>query len=219
MFSTRTLTSRLPRAHTFDFRRMMSTQDKIHFGPFEVTDQVFFKTAHSFALVNLKPLLPGHVLICPLKPHKRLTDLPPAEVTDLFTTTQLVQKMLARRYFSSSSMPAAPEAGSFNIAVQDGADAGQTVPHVHVHIIPRIPGETGKDGLGPRDEIYEQMAGEEGNLGGALWDKELGKRPVAGGQFARIEDAMRKARSMEEMVEEAKSYQALLEEMGAVGER
>ncbi|GKT47339.1 bis(5'-nucleosyl)-tetraphosphatase [asymmetrical] [Colletotrichum spaethianum] len=182
--------------------------------------QVFFKTAHSFALVNLKPLLQGHVLICPLKPYKRLTDLLPVEVTDLFTTTQLVQKMLARRYFpSASSSPAAPEAGSFNIAVQDGADAGQTVPHVHVHIIPRIPGETGKDGSGPRDEIYEQMAGEEGNVGGALWDKELGKRPKAGGQFATIEDAMRKARSMEEMVEEAKSYRALLEEMGAVSEK
>ncbi|EFQ30693.1 HIT domain-containing protein [Colletotrichum graminicola M1.001] len=198
----------------------MSTQDKIHFGPFEVTDQVFFKTAHSFALVNLKPLLPGHVLICPLKPHKRLTDLLPAEVTDLFTTTQLVQKMLARRYFSSSSsLPAAPEAGSFNIAVQDGTDAGQTVAHVHVHIIPRIPGETGKNGSGPKDEIYEQMASEEGNLGGALWDKELGKRPEAGGQFARIEDAMRKARTMEEMVGEAKSYRSLLKEMGAVSER
>ncbi|KAK6220306.1 hit domain-containing protein [Colletotrichum tabaci] len=203
----------------------MSSQDKIHFGPFEVTSQVFFKTAHSFALVNLKPLLPGHVLICPLKPHKRLTDLPPAEVTDLFTTTQLVQKMLARRYFpsssssSSSSAPASPEAGSFNIAVQDGADAGQTVSHVHVHIIPRIPGETGKNGPGPRDEIYEQMASEEGNVGGALWDRELGKRPKTGGQFARIEDAMRKARTMEEMVEEAKSYRALLEEMGAIGER
>ncbi|WYZ45164.1 hypothetical protein EsH8_VIII_000480 [Colletotrichum jinshuiense] len=200
---------------------MMSSQDKIHFGPFEVTGQVFFKTAHSFALVNLKPLLPGHVLICPLKPHKRLTDLPPAEVTDLFTTTQLVQKMLARRYFPSSpesAAPAAPEAGSFNIAVQDGADAGQTVSHVHVHIIPRIPGETGKDGSGPRDEVYEQMAAEEGNVGGALWDAALGERPQAGGKFARIEDAMRKARSMDEMVEEANAYRALLEEMGAVSE-
>ncbi|UQC89766.1 ATPase [Colletotrichum lupini] len=196
----------------------MSSQDKIHFGPFEVTSQVFYKTAHSFALVNLKPLLPGHVLVCPLQAHKRLTDLQPAEVTDLFTTTQLIQKMLARRYFSnatSRSEPAAPEAGSFNIAVQDGADAGQTVSHVHVHIIPRVPGETGKAGEGPRDEIYEQMSAEDGNVGGALWDAELGRRPEAGGKFARIEDAMRKARSMEEMVAEADSYRELLKDMGA----
>ncbi|OLN87875.1 Bis(5'-nucleosyl)-tetraphosphatase [asymmetrical] protein-like protein [Colletotrichum chlorophyti] len=198
----------------------MSSQNKVHFGPFEVTDQVFFKTAYSFALVNLKPLLPGHVLVCPLTPHKRLTDLPQAEVTDLFTTTQLIQKMLARRYFppASDSAVATPEAGSFNIAVQDGADAGQTVSHVHVHIIPRIPGETGKDRAGPRDEIYEQMASEEGNVGGALWDAALGRRPEPDGKFARIEDAMRKARRMEEMVEEARSYQALLKEMGAISQ-
>ncbi|KAJ3944488.1 Dinucleoside triphosphate hydrolase [Colletotrichum fioriniae] len=157
----------------------MSSQNKIHFGPFEVTNQVFYKTAHSFALINLKPLLPGHVLVCPLQPHKRLTDLQPAE---------------------------------------DGADAGQTVSHVHVHIIPRVPGETGKDGEGPRDEIYEQMSAEEGNVGGALWDAELGRRPEAGGKFAKIEDAMRKARSMEEMVAEADSYRELLKDMGSVSE-
>ncbi|KAG7134108.1 Ferrochelatase like protein [Verticillium longisporum] len=137
--------------------------------------QVFLRTPHCFAVVNLKPLLPGHVLVCPLQPHKRLTDLTTPEVTDLFTTTQRVQKMLARYYFKSSSdgssspSHAPPEAGSFNIALQDGAGAGQTVPHVHVHILPRIPGETSKD-PGPKDEIYEQMTSEEGNVGGALWD-------------------------------------------------
>ncbi|KAF6822447.1 HIT domain-containing protein [Colletotrichum plurivorum] len=217
MFYTRTIARRLPRAHTINFRRAMSSQDKILFGPFEVTDQVFYKTAHSFALVNLKPLLPGHVLICPLKPYKRLTEMPAAEVTDLFTTTQLIQNMLARRYFPSpSGAPAPPEAGSFNVAMQDGVDAGQTVPHVHVHIIPRVPDESGKDSAGARDEIYEQMATEPGNVGGALWDAALGKRPAASGRFDNIEDAMRKARSMEDMVSEAEEYKKLLREMGAV---
>lgn len=173
--------------------------------------QVFLRTPHSFGLVNLKPLLPGHVLVCPLKPHKRLTDLSSEEVTDLFTTTQLVQRMLAQHYFtqdSTGSTPA-PEAGSFNIALQDGAHAGQTVPHVHVHILPRIPGATEKD-PGPTDEIYERMASEEGNVGGALWDA---ARPEAGGAFPRIEDASREARSMEEMQAEAEVFKGLLQEM------
>lgn len=125
--------------------------------------------------------------------------------------------MLARRYFPSpSGTPAPPEAGSFNVAMQDGVDAGQTVAHVHVHIIPRVPDETGKDGAGARDEIYEQMATEPGNIGGALWDAALGKRPAASGRFDNIEDAMRKARSMEDMVSEAEEYKKLLKEMGAV---
>jgi bis(5'-adenosyl)-triphosphatase len=50
-------------------------------------------------LVNIKPILPGHVLVIPYRHVQRLTDLTSAEVTDLFTTVQKVQRMLARNYF------------------------------------------------------------------------------------------------------------------------
>ncbi|KAI1802784.1 HIT-like protein [Daldinia bambusicola] len=204
----------------------------IHFGPFEVTPQVFLTTPHSFALVNLKPLLPGHVLICPRRPYKRLTELSAPEITDLFRAVQRVQRMLARHYFSSpspsSSSPkreqgqdGVPEAGSFNIAIQDGAEAGQTVSHVHVHVIPRIRGSTAKEESGPGDQIYESMAAEEGNVGGALWDRELnklrqqlGSRPQPGGSFPSIEDSERHPRTAEEMEAEAEMFRKVLEEMG-----
>ncbi|KAI0843075.1 HIT domain-containing protein [Hypoxylon sp. FL0890] len=210
----------------------------IYFGPFEVTPQVFLTTPHSFALVNLKPLLPGHVLICPRKPYQRITDLAAPELTDLFQAVQRVQRMLARHYFRSppDSTPSSeqngtkngqdvavdgsPEAGSFNIAIQDGAEAGQTVPHVHVHVIPRIRGATAKEGPGPGDQIYEAMAAEEGNVGGALWDRELeklrlkiGDRPEPGGRFPSIEDSERHPRSAEEMEAEAQLFRSVLEEM------
>ena len=45
--------------------------------------QVFYKTAHSFALVNLKPLLPGHVLVCPNRVVPRLKDLSAEEVSTI----------------------------------------------------------------------------------------------------------------------------------------
>ncbi|KFA67813.1 hypothetical protein S40285_06973 [Stachybotrys chlorohalonatus IBT 40285] len=174
----------------------------IKFGPFEVTKQVFLATPHSFGLVNLKPIIPGHILICPLAPHRRLTDLSSNEITDLFSTVQVAQRLLARAYFSKPE----PEAGSFTIAVQDGAEAGQSVPHVHVHVIPRI-----KDDLATPDEVYVKMASEEGNVGGALWDQE---RPRPSGAFPRIEDADRKPRTTEEMGEEAEKYKAILNDMG-----
>lgn len=260
--------------------RKAPSPQPIRFGPYEVTTQVFLETSHSFALVNLKPLLPGHVLVCPHRPHKRLTDMSMAEVTDLFATVRRVQHMLARHYFGlsgsrpasvpspSSSLAAAaatvslhpgresegeargkegesrsrsrsggtggeetsPDDGSFNIAIQDGADAGQTVPHVHVHVIPRIPGHTAKDGNTLGDAIYEDMAGEKGNVGGALWDRGRGGgrgggrtdngdgnngRPVPGGSFDRIEDADRMARSMEEMEREADVFRRVLARMEA----
>ncbi|KAH8889869.1 HIT-like protein [Thozetella sp. PMI_491] len=229
----------------------------IHFGPFAVTSQVFLTTPYSFALVNLKPLLPGHVLVCPLQRHYRLTDLSAPELTDLFQTVQRVQRMLARHYFAQSpsssaalettdaeyggSQPVPPEAGSFNIAIQDGPGAGQTVSHVHVQyvfpspncafqfviltlgsVIPRIRGRTAKaEGDGPTDELYEHMAAEDGNIGGALWDREHAattagepkSRPVPGGQFPRIEDCDRAARSMEEMEAEAAMFRSVLRQM------
>ncbi|KAK3943859.1 HIT domain-containing protein [Diplogelasinospora grovesii] len=249
----------------FIFNRKMgsestiNTSEKIYFGPFEVTNQVFLRTRYSFALVNLKPLLPGHVLVCPLARHKRLTDLSVVEVTDLFTSVQRVQRMLARHYFThhsspsspsspsnpSSSVPSgttttragggggggAPEDGSFNIAVQDGAGAGQTVPHVHVHIIPRIPDATDKPADAPGDELYDRLAGEDGNVGGLQWDllhgdgdgdsgggmvggsDDMERRPQPGGKFPPIEDRHRKPRTMQEMEAEAALFRRVLEEM------
>ncbi|KAK7956343.1 HIT domain-containing protein [Apiospora aurea] len=171
-----------------------SETSPLRFGPFEVTSQVFYTTPHSFALVNLKPLLPGHVLVCPQKPHKRLTDLSAPELTDLMQAVQ-----------------------------RDGAEAGQTVPHLHVHVIPRIRGATAKSGDGPGDKIYEMMADENGNVGGALWDREQRQqkqeqheggassgRPQPGGGFPRIEDADRQARCMQEMEEEARLFREVL---------
>jgi bis(5'-adenosyl)-triphosphatase len=225
--------------------RMTSTesQSPLRFGDFEVTEQVsstsfqniishtviltealqvFLTTPHSFALVNLKPLLPGHVLVCPQRPHKRLTDLSADELTDLFSAVQRVERMLARHYFAPSQSPhsqnpTTPEAGSFNIALQDGPEAGQTVSHVHVHVIPRIRGYTAKPGMpggGGGDELYEKMAAEDGNVGGALWDRaHEQQRPQPGGGFPPVEDQDRKARGMEEMEDEARVYRAVLEEM------
>ncbi|KAK7418488.1 Dinucleoside triphosphate hydrolase [Neonectria magnoliae] len=177
----------------------------IKFGPFEVTKQVFLTTPYSFALVNLKPLIAGHILVCPHAPHQRITDLTPEETADLFTTVQLTQRLLARAYFPRP----VPDAGSFSVAVQDGAAAGQTVPHVHVHVIPRQPGD-----LGTPDVVYVKMAGEEGNVGGALWDREMRRRPAPGGGLPRVDDDDRHPRGEEEMLEEAERYKALLREMG-----
>ncbi|RYP78540.1 hypothetical protein DL771_000493 [Monosporascus sp. 5C6A] len=215
------------------WRRKLNTKPSgpVYFGPFEVTSQVFLTTPHSFALVNLKPLLPGHVLICPHEPHRRLTDLSAPELTDLFQAVQRVQRMLARHYFTSPSSSSStagnpgsvdpatpapapagtPEAGSFNIAIQDGSGAGQTVPHVHVHVIPRIAGWTDKDINTVGDAIYERMSSEDGNVGGALWDRD--RRPVPGGAFARIEEASRLPRSMEEMAAEAELFRGVLAAM------
>jgi bis(5'-adenosyl)-triphosphatase len=145
-----------------------------------------------------------------VSPHRiveRLTDLTTDEITDLFTTVQKVQKMLARRFFGTLECEdvAEPTDGSFNIAIQDGPNAGQSVRHLHCHVIPRTRRDTGGD------EIYERMASDEGNVGAGLWDRD--HRPQGGGHFPKIEDADRKPRSAEDMAKEAQSFRELIIKM------
>jgi bis(5'-adenosyl)-triphosphatase len=83
-----------------------------------------------------------------------------------------------------------------NIAIQDGVAAGQSVPHVHCHLIPRK--EKDMDEQGGGDKIYEQLEGEEGDIG--QWQR--GKERT--GKFPKVEDEERKPRSMEEMEREAR---------------
>ena len=89
-------------------------------------------------------------------------------------------------------------ASALNVAVQDGEAAGQSVPHVHAHVIPRKEGDM--DAQGGGDKIYEKMEGEEGDVGRHQREVE-GQRK---GKFPKVEDDKRKPRTMEEMEKEAR---------------
>ncbi|XP_025054775.1 bis(5'-adenosyl)-triphosphatase isoform X4 [Alligator sinensis] len=103
---------------------------------------VFLKTELSFALVNRKPVVPGHVLVCPLRPAERFCDLRPDEVADLFRATQMVGNVVEKHFCGTS----------LTISIQDGPEAGQTVKHVHVHILPRRAGDFSRN-----DSVYDEL--------------------------------------------------------------
>ncbi|KAI4941032.1 hypothetical protein J4E91_011025 [Alternaria rosae] len=175
---------------------MPLTKEVVRFGSFVVTNQVFHLTRLSFAIVNLKPLLPGHVLVSPRRVVPRFNDLSAAEVQDLFLTVQRVSRMV-ERVFSASSL---------NIAIQDGIDAGQSVPHVHTHIIPRK-----KDDLeekGGTDAIYAMMESEDADLSKQLANNDRASRADIAeeekkGHFPAVDNDSRKPRSDDEMQKEA----------------
>ncbi|EFA79820.1 6-phosphofructokinase [Heterostelium album PN500] len=89
--------------------------------------EVFFETKLSMALVNLKPVLPGHVLVCPKRVVKRFYDLSPEEINDIWQSASRISRVI-EKHFDGDGM---------TFAIQDGKNAGQTVEHVHIHIIPR----------------------------------------------------------------------------------
>ncbi|PYI25239.1 Bis-tetraphosphatase [Aspergillus indologenus CBS 114.80] len=180
----------------------------IHFGPFPVTTQVFHLTRYSYALVNLKPILPGHVLVSPRRGVPRVADLTPPEASDLFLTVRRVARMVERVYGASS----------LNIAIQDGVDAGQSVPHVHAHVIPRK--KLDLEARGGVDAVYELLEGEEGDLGRILSEKPGDGTGVVEGKgenggrrrrFPKVDDEDRRPRSLEEMEQEARFLMAEME--------
>jgi bis(5'-adenosyl)-triphosphatase len=191
---------------------------QIYFGPFLVTSQVkqsptphqqiirltaqkvFHLTPLSFALVNLKPILPGHVLVSPRRRVPRVADLTAAETSDLFLTVQRVGRMVERVYGASS----------LNIAVQDGPEAGQSVAHVHAHIIPRKRADL--DHRGGMDAVYGLLDGEEGDLRRAFGEGKEGER-MPRSKFPAVDNEGRSPRSMEEMEAEAEMLAREMERM------
>ena len=139
--------------------------------------------------MNLKPLLPGHVLVSPRRVVPRLADLTLPEITDLFATVQRVGRMV-ERVFGASAL---------NIAVQDGPDAGQTVPHVHAHVIPRRADDLG-EGLEGRERVYELLEDDNGDL--AAW-LEQRRRARQATKFPVPDEHARGDRTDDEMQREA----------------
>ena len=123
----------------------------------------------------------------------RVADLSSDEISDLFLTVQRVGRMVERVFHASA----------LNIALQDGRDAGQSVPHVHCHIIPRKAQDLGED------EIYGKLEGEEGDVGKHLRERD-GERP----SFPKVDEVARKPRGDDEMREEAERLVVEMEREG-----
>lgn len=93
----------------------------VMFGRFIIPSaSVFYRSESSYAFVNLRPIVPGHVLIIPQEIAPTMADLSEEAYLDMWRTVRVVQRALVQEY----------QATAFNVAVQDGRAAGQSVPHV-----------------------------------------------------------------------------------------
>lgn len=81
----------------------------------------------AFAIRDGYPVSPGHTLAIPNRHVESFFDLSADEQEALFDIVREQKRVLDREF--------SPQA--FNIGINDGPAAGQTVPHVHAHLIPR----------------------------------------------------------------------------------
>lgn len=170
------------------------------FGKFVIrSDCIFYTSSHSLAFCNLRPIVPGHVLVMSKRVAPRLGDLSEAEYTDLWKTVRAVQQILQQCHADDTTATAA-----FNVAVQDGRSAGQSVPHVHVHVLPRRAGD-----LERNDDIYQEL--EEWAPSPRAEDDDANNNKKTAAQLHVPEDADRRDRTPREMAEEALAYRRIAE--------
>ena len=92
---------------------------------------VVFEDEVSLAFLDARPVFEGHTLLVPREHHETLADLPHELIGPLFTNAQMLSRAVVE---------AMGAAGSF-VAMNN--TVSQSVPHLHVHVVPRRP----KDGL------------------------------------------------------------------------
>ncbi|XGW29169.1 hypothetical protein V3C99_008737 [Haemonchus contortus] len=139
---------RRPELYTLHVNEEDNENTPLMFSNFPIaSESIFYRSGLSFAFVNLKPVLNGHVLVCPKRICNHLTDLTDAETADLFVVSKKVQKMIEKFHNVTSS----------TVCIQDGKEAGQTVEHVHVHILARREGDFG---CSP-DNLYHTLSAHD----------------------------------------------------------
>lgn len=97
----------------------------------EVDARIVYGDEDSVAFLDNRPLFPGHCLLIPIGHYETLTDLPKDKVGPLFVDARLIASAVQKGMHAD---------GSF-VAVNN--KVSQSVPHLHIHIVPRKE----KDGL------------------------------------------------------------------------
>jgi diadenosine tetraphosphate (Ap4A) HIT family hydrolase len=96
-----------------------------------VQDRIVAANDHAVAFFDGFPISPGHVLIVPRRHVASFFDVSEEERRDLFALLTTMREKLVQE----------KKADGFNVGINDGEAAGQTVLHLHIHLIPRFSGD------------------------------------------------------------------------------
>jgi len=104
----------------------------------EIPAKILYEDEDTIAFLDAFPVAKGHTLVIPKQHYAKIQDLPSEINEKLFNT---VHKMIPK----VDSLQ-----GSTLVAIHNGKDSGQEVPHVHVHLIPR----SNSDSAGPVHSMF-----------------------------------------------------------------
>lgn len=93
----------------------------------EAPAEIIYRNAHAIAILDIRPIHPGHILVIPLRHAESFLDVPPADHAGFFGALEAATR----------GMVGALEPPGFNVFSNNGRAAGQSVFHVHFHVTPR----------------------------------------------------------------------------------
>ena len=94
-------------------------------------ERIFLETDTALAFLDAYPVSEGHALVIPKRHVSRLFDLTEEELRAIWSLVGKVRGLLKGKY----------QPDGFNVGVNEGEAAGQTIDHAHIHIIPRRKGD------------------------------------------------------------------------------
>ena len=95
----------------------------------QISESSFASSQNFIAIYNIAPILPGHSLIIPKLHFTSVLELSDPDIAEMMVFAKKVTSVLKHVF----------QCDGFDWTIQDGVSAGQTVPHLHLHIIPRKP--------------------------------------------------------------------------------
>jgi len=105
----------------------------------EIHSKILYEDDDSISFLDAFPVAKGHTLVIPKKHFTKIQDMPPDLNQKLFDSVhKMINKVDALE-------------GSTLVAVHNGKESGQEVPHVHVHLIPR----SKNDSAGPVHRMFK----------------------------------------------------------------
>ncbi len=105
----------------------------------EIPAKIIQETTKSLAFMDAFPLTKGHSLVIPKNHYEKLQEIPPEENAELFETVRNVLSKVDK--LTNATL----------VALHNGKDSGQEVPHVHIHLIPR----SKQDSAGPVHSMFK----------------------------------------------------------------
>lgn len=129
----------------------------------KVSAAIVLEDEHSIAFLDNRPLFPGHCLLIPKAHFETLMDIPSYLIGSLFSNTQLLARAMETGLGAQ---------GSF-VAINNRIS--QSVPHLHIHVVPRNKNDGLRGFFWPRNKYATEEALREvqGRLRSVLYETAL----------------------------------------------